>query len=85
MITSDQIRAGRALLRWSAVELANRSGVGLATVKRMEAMSGLPHGQVRTLSTIRFALEEAGIEFVGSPGDRPGVRLRIAFNQKTSA
>ena len=32
-ISSDQIRAARALLRWSAMELASKSSVGVATIK----------------------------------------------------
>jgi len=41
----------------------------------MEVMDGVPAGQVRTLIAIREALEEAGVEFIGTPDDRPGVRL----------
>jgi hypothetical protein len=75
-ITSAQIRAARALLRWSSQELSEVSGVGTATIKRMEVMEGVPAGNVRTLSAIQSALEGAGIEFIGSPEDAPGVRLR---------
>ena len=74
-ITSDQIRGGRALLRWSAMELASKSGVGIATIKRFEVMQGVPRGNTATLDAIRSALESSGVEFVGSPDDRPGVRL----------
>lgn len=75
-ITSDQIRAARALLRWSSTELSKRSGVGSATIKRMEVMQGVPSGQVRTLAAIQQSFENAGVEFIGSPNDAPGVRLR---------
>ena len=78
MIASEQIRAARALIRWSAVELSVRSGVGLATIKRIESMTGIPDGRLRTIVAIQNALEAAGIEFIGTPDDRPGVRL----NQK---
>ena len=76
MIASAQIRAGRALLRWSAADLSVASGVGTATLQRMEVMDGVPSGQVRTLVAIKQALEAAGVEFVGAPTDHPGVRLR---------
>ena len=76
MIDSAQIRAGRALLRWSAADLSVASGVGTATLQRMEVMDGVPSGQVRTLVAIKEALEAAGVEFVGAPTDHPGVRLR---------
>ena len=76
MIASAQIRAGRALLRWSAADLSVASGVGTATLQRMEVMDGVPSGQVRTLVAIKEALEAAGVEFVGAPNDHPGVRLK---------
>ena len=75
LISSGQIRAARALLRWSSQELANACGIGIATIKRMEVMEGVPSGNVRTLIAIQSALEAAGIEFVGSPDNAPGVRL----------
>lgn len=76
MITSGQIRAARALLKWSATDLSQKSQVGTATIQRMEVMEGVPSGNVRTLSAIQVALEKAGVEFIGSPVDAPGVRLR---------
>ena len=76
MISSAQIHAARALLRWSAGDLSQASGVGTATLQRMEVMDGVPSGQVRTLLAIREALESAGVEFIGSPTENPGVRLK---------
>ncbi len=76
LITSNQIRAARALIRWTAQDLADSSGVAISTIKRMEVMEGVPAGNIKTLSAIQAALEEAGIEFMGSPNDSPGVRLR---------
>ena len=70
------MRAARALLRWSAADLSERSSVGTATIQRMEVMDGVPAGNVKTLVAIQQALEGAGIEFIGSPDDGPGVRLR---------
>ena len=75
MITSAQIRAARALLRWSSANLSEQSGVGNATIKRLEVMDGVPTGQVRTLIAIKEALEAAGVEFIGTPENNPGVRL----------
>lgn len=76
MISTDQIRAARALLRWSAQQLADASGVGVATIRRMEVVDGIPSGQIRSLLAIQTALVSAGVEFVGSPTDNPGVRLK---------
>ena len=64
------------MLRWSAADLSERSSVGTATIQRMEVMDGVPAGNVKTLIAIQQALEGAGIEFIGSPDDSPGVRLR---------
>ena len=64
------------MLKWSATDLSQKSQVGTATIQRMEVMEGVPSGNVRTLSAIQVALEKAGVEFIGSPVDAPGVRLR---------
>lgn len=76
MISTGQVRAARALLRWTAEDLANAAEVGVATIRRMEVLEGVPAGNVKTLVAIQRALEDAGIEFIGSPEDGPGVRLR---------
>ena len=76
LITSEQIRAGRALLKWSADQLATSAGVGVATIRRFESVSGVPSAQMRVLELVKNALQEAGVEFIGSPDDRPGVRLK---------
>lgn len=76
IITSEQIRAGKALLRWSGDELATKAGVSLSTIRRVEAANGVPEGQsLKTLMAIKSALEEGGVQFIGSPEDGPGVRL----------
>lgn len=76
MITSDQIRAARALVRWSAEELAGHSGVGHSTIRRMEAADGVPAASARNLAAIQKALEAAGVIFIDENGQGPGVRLR---------
>ena len=76
MISTNQLRAARVLLRWTAQELADASNVGVATIRRIEVMDGIPVGRhARTLAAIQAALEAAGIEFIGSPDNGPGVRL----------
>lgn len=75
MISSGQIRAGRAFLRWTANDLAEKSGVGVATIRRLELGDGLPSSNARTLDALRKALEDAGVEFLGSVDNRPGVCL----------
>lgn len=76
MVTSEQIRAAKAMLRWSGEQLAQESGVSLSSIRRVEACDGIPESQnVKTLVAIQQALESAGVEFIGTPDDRPGVRL----------
>jgi transcriptional regulator with XRE-family HTH domain len=77
MITGAQIRSARAALRWSTQELADRSGVGARTIKRLEAVDEIPPSRSSTLMDIKAALESAGIEFIGTPTDRPGIRLAV--------
>ena len=75
MITTEQIRAARAILRITVAELSLASGVGIATIKRLEAGRGVPSVHTRTLDQIFQALTSSGVEFIGTPDDRPGVRL----------
>jgi predicted transcriptional regulator len=74
VITSEQVRAARALIRWEQRNLAETSKVSLPSIKRLETTPGALSAQPRTIEAIRPALEAAGIEFTN--GDRPGVRLR---------
>ena len=75
MITGQQIRSARAALSWSAQTLAELSGVSLRTLMRIEQTDGVPASRASTLMEIQRAFEAAGIEFIGSPDDRPGIRF----------
>lgn len=75
MLVSQQVRAARHALRWTVQELAASSGVSVSTLKRLEASEGIPNMSAIKLASIRAALEAAGIEFIGSPDDRPGIRI----------
>jgi transcriptional regulator with XRE-family HTH domain len=76
MITGLQIRCARAALRWTAAQVATAAGVGIQTVKRFEAYDGVPPSRSSSLQAIRGAMEAAGIEFIGTPDDGPGIRIR---------
>ena len=76
MLTSDQIRAARALLRWSAQKLADESGVSWKTIQRMEASEGVPSATARNIEKIQRTLETAGVIFIDEDDEGPGVRLR---------
>ncbi|WP_316184638.1 multiprotein-bridging factor 1 family protein [Bradyrhizobium sp. SZCCHNRI1003] len=76
MLTSEQIRAARAMLRIEQRDLAEKSGVSLETIKRIERTPGRISAYTGTVDKLRRALENAGIEFTN--GDQPGVRLTSA-------
>jgi hypothetical protein len=75
-ISSAQLRAARALVRWSALDLAKASKVGVATIRRVEVMEGAIPVTSANEAALRAALEAAGVEFTN--GDQPGVRLTRA-------
>ncbi len=76
MLTADQLRAGRALVRWSQAELAEKSGVSQATIKRLEMMEGELTGHTATIRALEASLASAGVIFIAENGEGPGVRLR---------
>jgi transcriptional regulator with XRE-family HTH domain len=79
-VISLQIRAARGLLGWSGQDLANASGVGLSTLRRLESGSGSVQTNVSTVVALAAALEQAGIEFTGDPNTNPGVTLHLNKN-----
>jgi len=77
MISVSQIKAARAFLGWSAVELAKRSEVGVATIRRYELQDGIPGSHASVLNAIKYCFESHGIEFTGDPLVNPGVKLHL--------
>jgi transcriptional regulator with XRE-family HTH domain len=82
MITSGQLRAARALLGIDQREMAQRCGLSLPTIQRMEASDGVVRGNVDSLMKLVDALAAGGIELIGegasSTGGSRGVRLKSA-------
>ena len=76
MITAEQIRGARAMLRWSARRLAEEAGLSWPTIQRMEAATGVPGGLSRNLELIQRTLETAGVIFIDGNDEGSGVRLR---------
>ena len=71
------MKAARALLGWSAAELAEKSCVGATTIRRYEMGEGIPNANVKTMQLLKDAFQLAGIEFTGDPLVNPGVTLNI--------
>jgi DNA-binding XRE family transcriptional regulator len=63
-----QLRGARAMLQWTSVELAKRSGIHRRTIRKLEKDEAQP--QHKTLARIVSALAAGGVEFIGG-----GVRL----------
>jgi transcriptional regulator with XRE-family HTH domain len=81
-LTSAQIRAARSLLRWSAEDLARRSLLSVATIRRAELTEDETSMTAANDLAVRSALEAAGVEFIDGDGGGPGVRLRQRRRQK---
>ena len=64
LITPEQIRAARALLRLDQSTLANDAGISVITLRRLEDRHGLSKVAPGTVDTVRRALEKAGAEFI---------------------
>ena len=81
-MTGEQIRAARALLKWSARKLAEESGIGWATIQRLESKNGPLAGYAETHVALRTTLEAQGIQFLesGNASEGPGVALKLEKN-----
>jgi hypothetical protein len=83
-LSSAQIRAARALLRWSAADLARESALGVNTVRRAEVAEGETSLTAANEQALRRALEGAGVEFIQENGGGPGVRLKKRTRPKST-
>ena len=68
-VSIRQVKAARALLAWSQADLADRSGVSLPTIKRLNSADGEIGGRADTGEKLMRALEEAGVIFVAQNGE----------------
>lgn len=82
MILIEQIRAARGLLGWSQTELADKAGLSLPTIKRMEREDGGPAVSDDAKEKVRAALEKAGVELIAENGGGAGVRMKKRGKQK---
>ena len=74
-VTGVQLRAARGALNWSVRSLAEMTGIGTATIVRYESQLGVPRSRKEHLTTLKRTFESAGIEFIGTPDDAPGIRI----------
>lgn len=78
-ISAVQCKMARAATGLGVRDLAEAAAVSPNTITRFERGEEL---QPRTIAAIRAALEAAGVIFVASNGEGPGVRLRKAAGGK---
>jgi len=76
MLTCEQVRAARAILRWRAVDLAEKAGVNLSTIQRTERADGPVPMMPANERAVRQVLEAAGVEFIAENGGGAGVLLK---------
>lgn len=67
--TGQQIAAARALLGWDQKDIADRVGLTIAAISKIE--KGDNKGKASTLKNIQSVLEMAGIQFTASGGVEP--------------
>jgi transcriptional regulator with XRE-family HTH domain len=77
------MRAARALLRWSASDLARQSGVSLSTIQRAEAVDGQTTMTFPNASAIRRTFENAGVQIIEEDRAGPGARLTQPLSQSS--
>ena len=65
------------MLGLTVAEMAKLAGIGFTTMGRLESADGVPAGNVKTLTSVKSAIEKAGIEFIGSPEEGAGVRWKL--------
>ena len=81
-LTGAQIRSARALMKWSALDLARRASLGVNTIRRAEATNEATSLTTANDLAIRRAFESAGVEFIDENGGGPGIRLRKQHQKK---
>lgn len=81
MLEPAQIRAARALLGWRQEDLSKASGVGTATIQRIEKTDSQISGYVSTLLRIQAAFENAGVLFIDDD-DAAGIGVRLAKKKR---
>ena len=75
MLIVSIIRAARGVLGWTQPDLAERSGVSLVALARLESSAASP--RLSTVSRLKAAIEAAGIQVIeGQPSG--GFTLQVS-------
>ena len=84
ILTAEQLRAARALLRLEQRQLADQAGVALPTLKRLEGMTGPLRATYENVARLVAVLEAAGIQFIQENGGGEGVRFVKRSDDRSS-
>ncbi|MBC7586515.1 MULTISPECIES: helix-turn-helix domain-containing protein [unclassified Tardiphaga] len=74
MFTGAQLRMARSFLQWSATDLAEKAGVGLSTIQRMESEDGFPSARGGNIDAVYKTLIATGVTFLPENDEGVGVR-----------
>ena len=81
-VTSDQVRAARALLDWSQPQLAEAAKLSLPTIRRMEGPLGPSRSTAANVEAIRNAFAQAGVIFIkDGEASTGGLGVRLAASR----
>jgi transcriptional regulator with XRE-family HTH domain len=75
MLTGEQLRAARAILKLTREDLGREAGISAATIKRLEAVDGQLSGHTSTLRALASYFEGKGLDLIAQNGGGAGVRL----------
>jgi transcriptional regulator with XRE-family HTH domain len=76
MLTGEQLKAARALVRMEMKAVAEAAGLSFDTVKRLEMFRGPISANTNTEAALRRAFRDVGVIFIDENGEGYGVRLR---------
>ena len=76
MITSEQLRSARALVKMEQKDLAVRTDISVPTIRRLEGSTGILKTSAERMHLLQKVLESEGVVFIPENGGGAGVRLK---------
>lgn len=81
VLTAEQLRAARAMLRLEQAQLADAAGVSVETIRRLERLEGRLSAHGETLFRIVSVLKRAGVAFALDAEGSSSVAYRPDLNR----
>ena len=76
LISGLQIRAARAILKWSIIDLSRASGIGTTTLKRYEAANDLSAALPHYVTQLTKVFGKEGVNFEKNGAQTLGILFR---------